>query len=126
MIMNENKQGIDNRNFSRIPFDANVQVEGNGGSWESKLLDLSLKGALIKRPQEWDSTTGDNYTLHINLGTDITINMDVSVSHIEDDHIGFRCNHIDLDSITHLRRIVELNMGDEELLNRELSALTSG
>jgi len=31
--------------------------------------------------------------------------------------------HIDLDSISHLRRLVELNLGDEALLERELAAL---
>jgi hypothetical protein len=49
--------------------------------------------------------------------------MDVSVAHVEDQHIGFRCEHIDLDSITHLRRLVELNVGDTDILYRELSAL---
>ena len=32
---------------------------------------------------------------------------------------------IDLDSITHLRRLVELNLGDEKLLERELSHLAA-
>ena len=31
--------------------------------------------------------------------------------------------HIDLDSISHLRRFVELNLGDEQELERELGAL---
>ncbi|VAX04921.1 hypothetical protein MNBD_GAMMA20-584, partial [hydrothermal vent metagenome] len=46
--------------------------------------------------------------------------------HSENDHIGFRCEHIDLESISHLRRLVELNLGDAKLLDRELSALTRG
>ena len=54
---------------------------------------------------------------------DASIRMDVTVAHVEDQHIGFRCEHIDLDSITHLRRLVELNVGDIDILNRELSAL---
>ena len=37
--------------------------------------------------------------------------------------IGFVCRHIDVDSISHLRRLVELNLGDEALLERELAAL---
>ena len=37
--------------------------------------------------------------------------------------IGFHCQLIDLDSITHLKRLVELNLADEGLLHRELSAL---
>jgi hypothetical protein len=36
------------------------------------------------------------------------------------------CESIDLDSITHLRRLVELNAGDPALLERELTALVAG
>jgi len=49
--------------------------------------------------------------------------MTASVAHIDPTRIGFICEHIDLDSITHLKRLVELNLGDEELLHRELSSL---
>jgi hypothetical protein len=34
-----------------------------------------------------------------------------------------RCENIDIDSITHLRRLVDLNAGDASLLDREFSAL---
>jgi hypothetical protein len=33
------------------------------------------------------------------------------------------CTKIDLESITNLRRLVELNLGDEAALNREISAM---
>jgi hypothetical protein len=46
-----------------------------------------------------------------------------TVSHVDGRHIGLRCSSIDLDSITHLRRLVELNAGDPALLERELTAL---
>ncbi len=58
-------------------------------------------------------------------GSDETvIRMEVSVSHIENGHVGCRCKHIDLDSVSHLRRPVELNIGDTDILNRELSELS--
>lgn len=52
--------------------------------------------------------------------------MDGTVVHCEDGHLGFRCDHIDLDSISHLKRLVELNLSDEALLERELSELSQG
>jgi hypothetical protein len=45
------------------------------------------------------------------------------VMHVEGRHVGLRCESIDLDSITHLRRLVELNSGDPGLLDRELGSL---
>ena len=49
------------------------------------------------------------------------ITMEGKVVHKEDQFIGLECQHIDLDSMTNLRRLVELNTGDENLLGRELS-----
>ncbi len=51
--------------------------------------------------------------------------MDVTLAHTEEDHIGFHCEHIDLDSVTSLKRLVELNLGDEELLEREILNMLS-
>jgi hypothetical protein len=51
------------------------------------------------------------------------ITMETRVVHREGDDAGLRCLSIDLDSVTHLRRLVELNLGDPALLDRELSEL---
>ena len=45
------------------------------------------------------------------------------VSHIKANHIGLKCHYIDIDSITHLKRLIELNLADDELLHRELAML---
>ncbi len=112
------------RVFSRIPFNGNVTLVGEQSRWLCNLVDVSLKGALIDQPELWTGKIGDPYQLEISLGDGkITITMDVVTAHIRDKHIGFCCIHIDLESITHLRRLMELNLGDEEQMNRELSAL---
>jgi hypothetical protein len=51
------------------------------------------------------------------------VTMSGVVVHLEGQHIGMECQNIDLTSLTHLRRLVELNTGDAELMNRELSHL---
>jgi len=117
------KQKQEHRAFSRIIFDAKSIIIGKDNQWETELLDISLKGALVQRPPSWDFALDSTFELDIKLSEDTIIHMEASVAHIEDDHIGFRCDHIDLESITHLRRIVELNTGNDDLLHRELSAL---
>lgn len=112
------------RKFSRIPFDSATKIIKGDKHWDSTLLDISLKGALVAKPEEWDAEIGDACILDITLGEDLDIRMETLVAHVEGNQIGFRCEHTDLTSITHLRRIVELNTGDEELLSRELSALS--
>jgi len=113
----------DQRTFTRIDFDAQASISSAEKSWNTDLLDISLKGALVEKPQDWEAEINAPFTLDVNLSDDTRIQMEVTVSHVENNHVGFRCHHIDLESITHLRRIVELNTGNEDLLHRELSAL---
>ena len=51
--------------------------------------------------------------------------MHIAVVHETDNETGLQCNAIDIDSVTHLRRLVELNLGDSDQLNKELSQLSS-
>ncbi|MCM8921317.1 MAG: PilZ domain-containing protein, partial [Candidatus Thiodiazotropha sp.] len=39
------------------------------------------------------------------------------------ERIGVLCKEIDMESISLLRRLVELNLADDEVLNRDLEAL---
>lgn len=114
----------ENRLFTRIPFEASVHIVSPEQSWDCELIDISLKGVLVSQPDSWGGALDDPFLIELKLeNSETVIRMDVSVAHIEPSHIGFRCEHIDLDSITHLRRLVELNVGDTEILNRELNAL---
>jgi hypothetical protein len=118
-------EGNEKRHFSRIPFDAGVRLKGVDGETATQLIDVSLKGALVTRPADWHPKVGDSCQLELVLGDnhEAAISMEVTVAHREAERVGLRCQHIDLDSITHLRRLVELNLGDPELLDRELAAL---
>lgn len=112
------------RIFSRVPFSGRVTVEGDHAYWQADLIDISMKGVLITRPMEWHGQPGDHYQLKISLGENrLVITMDTSLAHSSNECLGFCCEHIDLDSMTHLRRLLELNLGDEERINHELSAL---
>lgn len=112
------------RRFSRIPFDANVIIRGPSGIWHSKMLDISLKGLLITRPANWPNEAVDEFRIEIRPPeAPFSIRMQAHRAHAEADHIGFECSHIDIDSISHLRRLVELNIGDEDVLNRELAEM---
>ncbi|MCZ6552415.1 MAG: PilZ domain-containing protein, partial [SAR324 cluster bacterium] len=62
--------------------------------------------------------------LDINLGApDAVISMDCEIAYLTADRVGLRCVTIDLDSIAHLRRLIELNSGDPKQVERELSLL---
>lgn len=124
--MTKSPDSSERRRFTRIPFEAAVSVSSPQGKWTGKLLDISLNGVLISQPQNWHQKDNTQYLLEIHPADGVfRIRMEVTMSHQENQTIGLQCNHIDIDSVSHLRRLVELNVGDENILNRELSALIS-
>lgn len=114
----------DQRVFTRVPFVAHVTLDLVPGPHACTLVDVSLKGALVERDQPWSAGLGTPCALTIELteGQD-TICMKGAVAHVEAGRLGLRCDEIDLESMVRLRRLVELNLGDEDALNRELGAM---
>jgi len=120
--MNLQAINTEKRRFSRIAFDAPVTLHDDSNQWKSKLLDISLKGVLILKPDNWNQNDDECFKLSIQLDNNGSeIDMDVKLTHTEDERLGFHCVNIDLDSVTTLKRLVELNLGDEQLLDREIS-----
>ncbi|MDO8697134.1 MAG: PilZ domain-containing protein [Pseudomonas sp.] len=111
------------RRFQRIAFDAATELVQGEQRWDVELHDLSLKGLLIKVPDAWNGDAERPFLASISLTADTRIQMEVLLTHSDKGQLGFVCQHIDLDSISHLRRLVELNLGDSSLLERELAAL---
>ena len=114
----------EHRRFSRIPFQAKVVLAQGQKRWETQLIDISLKGALVSRPADWTAPVGAPVNIEVRMEmAEVMIDMSTRVAHVEGDRLGLSCEHIDVDSISHLRRLVELNLGDEAQLQRELGAL---
>ena len=111
------------RRFTRVLFNAPVTLTLSEHSWDTTNIDLSLNGALIQQPQGWDGKLNDACTLTLQLSENDRIEMQAIIAYAEDSRIGLHCKHIDIDSITHLRRLMELNSANAELLDRELSLL---
>ena len=116
----------DQRHFTRIPFNATTTlVDSKTGEKQiAELIDISFKGILVKKPNDWQGKDGAQYSVNLQLaGHEIELNLEVIAVHIEENCIGFKTEHMDIDTATHLRRLVELNLGNEDLLERELSEL---
>lgn len=111
------------RRFKRIEFHAKTELSQGQYIWHVDLLDLSLKGLLIDKPEPWLGKPDQLFQAVIHLSKDVEVNMGVRLAHDDNGHLGFVCEHIDLESIGHLRRLVELNLADHDELERELAAL---
>ncbi|CAK0763649.1 Cyclic diguanosine monophosphate-binding protein PA4608 [Gammaproteobacteria bacterium] len=131
--MKESSSTSERRRFTRVPFDTRARVTRSGGgqSIEVLLLDLCLQGALVEllksdssQPGSSVLNRGEKVKLELFLDEGETvILMETEAVHIQGQHVGLRCRALDLDSITHLRRLVELNLGDAELFQREIALL---
>ncbi|OGT88917.1 MAG: hypothetical protein A2286_01795 [Gammaproteobacteria bacterium RIFOXYA12_FULL_61_12] len=118
--MNNNR-----RRFHRVEFNLPAQLFLDSGELSSEVIDLSLRGALIRRKPEWSPVVGSEVTLECDLvgNREEIIRMDAVVRHLGEETIGLGCRNIDVDSIMRLRRLVELNLGSPALLERELENL---
>ncbi len=114
------------RRFTRIIFDAKCTLSSAGHEWQVTLIDICLKGALVECHHDIPVNLGDQVELKIMLeGSDIVITMPARINHKLDNRVGFQAMSMQLDDVSHLRRLVELNLGDSVLLERELVHLYS-
>lgn len=119
--MSENP--VERRRFARIRFDAGCELHTSRGTLEVQLVDISLRGALLETSADLQLSTGEEVELRIYLANDILIRMPGSLTHVNRQQYGFKAGDMELESISHLRRLVELNLGDDHLLERELEAM---
>ncbi len=112
------------RRFYRIIYATPAQLIQGDQVWDTKLLDLSLQGAMIEIPKKWNGQENEHCHLRFTLEeSNVCIEMDMEVRKILPKGLGLQCQHIDIDSATHLKRMIELNVGDDEELHRELEYL---
>lgn len=113
------------RRFQRIFYNAHAELQGDEFTLACRLIDISLNGCLLEFDKPWSAGGENSYTLILALSDEDFIRMTLNFTHAQGLQAGFQCQYIDLDSITNLRRLVELNLGDSKMLERELAALRS-
>ncbi|MBT8129351.1 MAG: PilZ domain-containing protein [Gammaproteobacteria bacterium] len=112
------------RNNQRIPFQAEIIMQSGNEEWSCNLLDISLKGMLVEPPDNLDIDTSKPCALALFLGEDTAIHARVNITHVMGNgNWGLQWKHIDVDSLKHLRRLLELNTNDPDLMHRELADL---
>jgi hypothetical protein len=114
------------RHFSRVPFQAEVQLHLTGRELTVQLIDIALKGALVQTDTLQGLVIHEKCRLVLPLteGGDAIV-MAGRIVHLEDQQVGIECLDIDVTSLTRLRRLIELNTGDVDLMHRELLHLFS-
>ena len=109
------------RKCTRIAFKNSCFLSGNDRRVPAELLDISMKGALVAPEDVSFFSAGGSCDLEVSLGdASSTMKMQAEMVHCDNVHIGIHFIHTDLESLTHLRKLIELNTGDPERAAKEL------
>lgn len=60
------------------------------------------------------------------VNSDIHLQFEAKLSHQKENHYGFVFLSEEIDTFVHLRRLLELNLGDSEVIDRELGDWMKG
>lgn len=109
------------RLFSRIDFQSSVKIQFHSLELQADLVDISLKGALISFDTTPAMKKGNQCFFELQLDqASAAVRMEATIVYAKKKLLGLRFDHPDLESITHLRRLIELNTGDSMLVQKEL------
>ena len=114
----------ENRRFYRTDFKTQGYITLSDQSRLTfELVNISLKGILVRMDGS-PLRMEESYDLRIKLlSSEIEIKTIAVLVHRQEDMLGFYFNEIDLDSMIHLRRLLELNTPNEGEIEKELSFL---
>ena len=111
------------RRFQRLALDGSARLYATGGYWDTQLIDMSLKGVLVVRPPGCDPEPGTRFRMDLRVHDAVVISMGVEAARVEPQRIALAWDRIDLDSLARMKRVIELNVAEPALLNRELAGL---
>jgi hypothetical protein len=118
---------MDERRFRRITFATKIELVTGPRRQSCQLLDIALKGALLESAEPLPLPLGTRAQLILTLpDSEIVLEFDAELVHREENHLGFEFIHEDLQTLTHLRTLLELNTGDPEGIRSELLTWLKG
>ena len=116
------------RYFTRVDFTADARLIVDQNEIQTEIVDLSLKGALmeVEDHEHLQLTTEQAGDLFFRLTSSaIEVKTQVLLKRVSKNLIGVSFESIDIESAAHLKRLVELNLGGEEMIEREIESLVA-
>ncbi|PAW11188.1 PilZ domain-containing protein [Vibrio sp. V1B] len=113
------------RRFSRIIYQVSALVEQNDLALQATIQDLSLHGLLLRA----ENANSLESSLPVEVAfsfaqSEQVMQLTADIIAVASNEIRLKIINIDIDSISQLKRFIELNVGNNELLNRELEYLS--
>lgn len=119
--MTNDTHNEDRRQYHRVGFHANALLSCSKTNTFVEILDISLAGALLKLdslPKEMEDVI-----LEVKLSDEANFEMRGSLVAYDDNHVALHRDLSHLENDYHLRRLLELNLGDPKLMERDVKTL---
>jgi hypothetical protein len=116
---------MNKRQFRRVSYNANTQIEFEGKHLDVTLLNVSLHGVLLESEAAAQRLSIEDLILvRIRLNqSSVALEIKTRVIRIFDHCLGCKFVEMDLDSMIHLRSLIDFNQEDLENTEHELQYL---
>ena len=113
------------RRFSRVAFSVVATVKVGSRQFMGNVENLSLRGIFLVTEEKL--SIGDEAEITISLNDDPENGLEIEgkVARVTDDGIAFIFEKIEFDTYVHLKRLIEFNTGDADLMDKETENLFS-
>lgn len=109
------------RRYQRVPFHIGSHLIVSDEEVRCELMDISLNGAKIALDVAMPLILGGCYELGVELSEVLVLHFTAELVHVFENTYGFQFLEHDVESFSHLRRLLELNTGDPESISSELA-----
>ena len=115
------------RRFTRVEFKMKALVQlDNVVIVEATILNISLKGAFFELSDYCLFQVGDKWQLKFILpNSDIKLQFKTEVVHSQKKLVGVKFVHIDIDTMIHLRSLIEGRTSNPVQVEREIELFSS-
>ena len=122
---NDKSHPLERRHFSRVDFKHRITLQDQDGfEFEGAFNDVSLRGMLFWC-EEWPAL-GRTLMGTLNLGNVVLRISGKVVSVDRKRGAAIQFFEMDVESFSHLRRLVSLNLGNAELIDKEFFSSLQG
>ncbi len=112
------------RLFQRINFAMRSEVTINGTLHRATLGNISIKGALVAFHDQLDPKEGLPCSLTVHLDhPQVRLSFEAVIVHSDQNLTGMKFTGMKIDTMIHLRRLLELNSGEPDQVRSELRSL---
>jgi hypothetical protein len=111
---------VEKRRRTRAPVQFDVTAEVGRETFSMGTENISLSGILCRPDQRLKA--GEDAKIQIVLSSEAIINARATIVRSDDEGIAIAFNSVDDDGFFHLKQIVQHNVDDADLIDKELAA----